>query len=139
MSFVEVKVVTISGAGGRISYSLIPLICDGSTFGPHVRVHLKLLEVPSAMLRLEGIKMEIEDCNYAAISKIEITSSIEEAFAESDVVILLGGYPRLPGMERKDLIAKNVDIIREHAEAIDKFANRFELSTMPARYILMII
>lgn len=28
-----------------------------------------------------------------------------------DVAILLGGFPRLPGMLRKDLIAKNVEIM----------------------------
>jgi malate/lactate dehydrogenase len=30
---------------------------------------------------------------------------------DADVAILLGGFPRLPGMLRKDLIAKNVAIM----------------------------
>ena len=124
MSVYQTITVTITGAGGRIGYSLIPLICDGSTFGPNAKIRLKLLEVSSQMLRLEGIKMEIQDCNYPNLSEIQITSEISEAFTGSDVVVLLGGFPRLPGMERKDLIAKNVDIIKEHAEAIDKFSKK---------------
>ena len=43
---------------------------------------------------------------------------------DSDVVILLGGFPRKPGMERKDLIQANTDIIKAHAEGIESFAKR---------------
>ena len=43
---------------------------------------------------------------------------------DSDVVILLGGFPRKPGMERKDLIQANTEIIKEHARGIESFAKR---------------
>ena len=43
---------------------------------------------------------------------------------DADVVILLGGFPRKPGMERKDLIQANTDIIKVHANGIESFAKR---------------
>ena len=117
--------VIITGGGGRIAYSLIPLICDGSIFGLNTYINLKLLDIPAVIKKMDGIKMEIEDSNFQLLSSIEITSSNEVAFRDSDVVILLGGYPRLPGMERKDLIQKNVEIIKDHALAINNYSKKF--------------
>ena len=34
------------------------------------------------------------------------------AFSGADVAILLGGFPRMKGMERRDLLSKNIDIMR---------------------------
>ena len=34
--------VMLSGAAGQISYSLLPLICNGSMFGPNTRVNLRM-------------------------------------------------------------------------------------------------
>ena len=115
--------VVVTGAGGRIAYSLIPLLLTSNIFGSNT-IHLKLMDVEAALQKLQGIKMEIEDCNYSTLSKLDITSSVQEAFTDADVVILLGGFPRLPGMERKDLISKNVDIIKEHAIGIDMFSKK---------------
>lgn len=38
------------------------------------------------------------------ITDIKIGFNAEEIFDSADVVIFLGGYPRKPGMERKDLL-----------------------------------
>ena len=40
-----------------------------------------------------------------------ITSDVVEAFKDAHVVLLLGAFPRGPGMERKDLLQKNVNIL----------------------------
>ena len=53
MSQIQAKVITLTGGGGRIAYSLIPMLCDGSIFGPYQQIHLKLLEVPIAIARLQ--------------------------------------------------------------------------------------
>ena len=53
-----------------------------------------------------------------------MTSSYEEAFKDTEAVILLGGFPRRPGMERVDLIHKNTSIFRSMGPAIDQFANK---------------
>lgn len=67
--------------------------------------------------------MEIEDCNFVYLSQITTTTIVEDAFAGADVIIILGGHPRLPGMVRKDLIGINAEGMRTQAEAINKFSN----------------
>ena len=47
--------VVITGGAGQIAYSLIPLISRGIVFGPNVKVHLKLLDIPPAAKALEGV------------------------------------------------------------------------------------
>jgi len=117
-------VVVVTGAAGRISYSLIPHLCDGSIFGTQAKLRLRLLDVEAMVPRLEGVKMEIQDCNYMLVTDILCTCKAKDAFEGADVCVLLGGFPRLPGMERKDLIGKNVEIIKQHATAIDTFAKK---------------
>lgn len=38
--------------------------------------------------------------------------------------MLLGGFPRKQGMERNELIEKNVAIMKDHGQALDKYASR---------------
>ena len=44
------------------------------------------------------------------------------ALAQSDVVVVTAGFPRMPGMSRDDLLEKNAAIIREVADGIRKHA-----------------
>ena len=39
-------------------------------------------------------------------------------FKDADVIIFLGGFPRKPGMERKDLLKKNKNIFIEQGKAL---------------------
>jgi malate dehydrogenase len=39
-------------------------------------------------------------------------------FKEADVIVFIGGYPRKPGMERKDLLQKNKAIFVEQSHAL---------------------
>lgn len=39
-------------------------------------------------------------------------------FKEADVIVFLGGFPRLKGMERKDLLQKNKDIFINQSKAL---------------------
>lgn len=115
-SFKNVTKVTITGGAGRIAYSLIPLLLNGLVYGPNHRIHLTLLDIPMMAEKLRGVKMEIDDSNYALLEDVIITTDANEAFIDTDVAILLGGVPRLAGMERKDLLLKNAENI--HAQAI---------------------
>lgn len=45
-----------------------------------------------------------------------------EDIKDSDIVIITAGFPRKPGMDREDLINKNVAIIKSVAENIKKYA-----------------
>jgi malate dehydrogenase len=115
--------VAVTGGAGRIAYSLIPMICSGSIFGD-VQVDLRLLDIEMSSSVLEGVKREIQDCCYDLLDNITVTTNQEEAFRDIDVAIILGGYPRLPGMERKDLIAKNAEGMLSQARALDNFASK---------------
>jgi malate dehydrogenase len=76
------------------------------------------------MQALRGVVMELEDAAYPLLENVYVTSSYEEAFQDSEAVILLGGFPRRPGMERVDLIHKNTSIFRSMGPAINKYARK---------------
>jgi len=117
-------IVAMTGGAGRISYSLVPLLLDGTIFGKDTRVILRLIDMEAAMSRLEGLKMEIQDSAYELLDSVWIGTSAEEGFAGAHVAVLLGGFPRLPGMERKDLITKNAEGMRDQARALEACADR---------------
>ena len=45
-----------------------------------------------------------------------------EACKDVDVAVMVGGFPRKGGMERKDVMAKNVAIYKSQAAALEKGA-----------------
>ncbi|CAI5730309.1 unnamed protein product [Peronospora destructor] len=116
--------IVVSGAAGQIAYSLLPLICIGHIFGPSQRLDLRLLDIPPAQEALEGVQMELQDCGFSLVDVITTTSDLPTAFQDVDVAILVGGFPRQQGMQRKDLIAKNVTIFQAQGQALDQYASR---------------
>jgi malate dehydrogenase len=113
-------VVVVTGAAGQIGYSLLPLLANGSTFGASRGVELRLLEIPQAVGALEGVKMELQDCAFSCLEReIVCTADPAAAFAGADVAILVGGFPRRPGMLRKDLIQINTKIFSGMGKALD--------------------
>mmetsp|Transcript_1520 Transcript_1520/g.1351 ORF Transcript_1520/g.1351 Transcript_1520/m.1351 type:complete len:321 (-) Transcript_1520:76-1038(-) len=116
--------VLITGAAGRIAYSLIPILLSGSIFGENIKINLRLLDIDIMKSKLEGVSMEITDSNYELLDQLVVTTDQQEAFTDVQVAILLGGYPRLAGMERKDLIAKNAEGMISQAKALDLYASK---------------
>ena len=116
--------VTITGGAGQIGYSLIPLVCSGHTFGDKVRINLKLLDIEPMMKVLKGVAMEIEDCAYPLVNSVECGHDPNEMLKDADVAIFVGGMPRKAGMERKDLIDKNVAIFKEQGKALNEVASK---------------
>ncbi|CAM9490321.1 unnamed protein product [Ectocarpus sp. 6 AP-2014] len=114
--------VAITGGAGQIAYALVPLLMHGRVFGEGRKVRLRLLDIEACVGALQGFAMEIQDCNSDLVTEVVATSDPEVAFKGADVAVLLGGFPRLPGMERRDLIAKNVPIMAEHGRALAKCA-----------------
>lgn len=115
--------VTVTGAAGQISYSLLPLIANGSIFGPDQPVNLHLLEIPPALTSLDGVVMELEDLATPLLRKVIATADAEEAFRDADVIILVGAFPRKKGMERRDLLAKNIPIFSSQGRIISKVSS----------------
>lgn len=111
--------VTVTGAAGQIAYSLLSAICAGRMFGPTTRVTLRLLEIPPAMTSLGGVVMELTDCAWPLLASVTATSDAAEAFAGANVAVLVGAFPRGPGMERAELLAKNAGIFRAQGAALD--------------------
>jgi malate dehydrogenase len=116
-----VVTVLVTGAAGRIAYSLIPFLLNGSIFGSK-KIVLKLYDILED--KLHGIKMEIDDSNFHNLEKVIASTNTVEVFSDVEVAILIGGYPRLPGMERKDLIIKNAESIRSQAQLLNTYGRK---------------
>ncbi|MDA9925487.1 malate dehydrogenase [Gammaproteobacteria bacterium] len=121
----RVKVV-VTGAAGQISYSLIPRLVDGHTFGDKI-VDLELVEIPQVVDKLEGLVMELEDSNFPNMGNVNYTSDFEEAAKNADWFLLVGSIPRgivFNGKkieERADLLQINGGIFVGQGQAIGKF------------------
>lgn len=118
-----VKTVAVTGAAGQIGYSLLPRIGNGDIFGPDTPVVLKLLEITPVLPALEGVKMELEDCAFPLLRSVECSDAPETAFADADLILLVGSKPRGKGMERKDLILDNGPIFTGQGRAIADVAS----------------
>ena len=116
------KRVAVTGAAGQIGYSLLPRIANGEIFGLDTPVALRLLEIPPVLPALEGIAMELEDCAFPLLSEITCTDQPEVAFADADLLLLVGSKPRGKGMQRKDLILENGPIFTGQGRAIGEAA-----------------
>ena len=129
------KVVCVTGAAGQIGYSLLPMIAGGRMFGGKVRVHLKMLDIEPMMKTLEGVAFELEDCAYPLLEKVEFGFDPKEMFADCDVIVCLGGFPRKEGMERKELLERNANIFKEQGSAANevcKATTKFLIVANPA-------
>ena len=114
--------VAVTGAAGQIGYSLLFRIASGSMFGPDQPVELKLIEIPDAIKALEGVVMELQDCAFPLITKINPTADLAEGFRDVNWALLVGSVPRKQGMERKDLLGINGKIFTGQGRAIEKTA-----------------
>lgn len=116
--------VVITGAAGQIGYSLIPLFCDGKALGEDQDIILHLLDIEQAKGALEGIAMEIYDGAYPRVQGVVTTVDQAVGFQDVDVAVLVGGFPRLEGMTRADLLQKNCAIFKQQGESLAKYASK---------------
>ncbi len=115
--------VTVTGAAGQISYSLLFRIAAGQMLGTDQPVILQLLEITPALEALKGVAMELEDCAFPLLAGIVQTDDANVAFKDTDFALLVGARPRGPGMERKDLLEANAAIFSAQGKAIDANAS----------------
>jgi len=100
------------------------MIARGAALGPDQPVILHLLDIEPAAQALEGVRMELVDAAFPLLSGVVATTDPEVAFKDADVAILVGGFPRKAGMERKDVMAKNVAIYKSQASALERLASK---------------
>jgi malate dehydrogenase len=116
--------VTVTGAAGQISYSLLFRIAAGEMLGPNQPVILQMLEITPALEALKGVAMELEDCAFPLLAGMVCTDQAEVAFKDADYALLVGARPRGSGMERKDLLEANAAIFSAQGKAINDHASR---------------
>ena len=116
--------VTVTGAAGQISYSLLFRIASGQMLGGDQPVILQLLEIAPAMKALEGVAMELDDCAFPLVNQITLHDDANAAFDQTNYGLLVGARPRGPGMERSDLLEANGGIFTVQGKAINERAAR---------------
>ena len=116
--------VTVTGAAGQISYSLLFRIAAGEMLGTDQPVILQMLEITPALEALKGVAMELEDCAFPLVAGMVCTDDANVAFKDTDYALLVGARPRGPGMERKDLLEANAAIFSAQGKAINDNASR---------------
>ena len=82
-----------------------------------------IVDIPEAENFMKGKALDISQLlphdGYDA--KLSGTSKFED-IKDSDVVIITAGFPRQPGMDREDLLQKNLDIMTNVANQVKNFA-----------------
>lgn len=114
--------VAVTGAAGQICYSLLFRIASGSLLGPNQPVELRLLEITPALKALEGVVMELDDCAFPLLSKVEIGDDANTVFEGVNLAMLVGARPRSKGMERGDLLEANGAIFTAQGKALNDHA-----------------
>jgi malate dehydrogenase len=115
--------VTVTGAAGQIGYAILFRIAAGEMLGEETSVELSLLEIPDAISAAEGTAMELDDCAFPLLQRIDITDDPKTAFDGCNVALLIGARPRGKGMERSDLLEANGGIFKPQGEAINAAAD----------------
>ena len=121
--------IAVTGAAGQISYSLLFRLAAGALLGKEQPIVLHLLEITPAMSALQGVVMELKDCAFPLLHRIEVTDDPRVAFKNVDYVFLVGARPRGPGMERKDLLEVNAEIFAVQGKALSDVASRNPANT----------
>lgn len=116
--------IAVTGAAGQISYSLLFRLAAGEFLGPDQPVVLHLLEIAPAMDALQGVVMELNDCAFPLLHRIETTTDPHVAFDNVDYAFLVGARPRGVGMERRDLLQVNAEIFSIQGRALNEVASR---------------
>jgi malate dehydrogenase len=116
--------VTVTGAAGQISYSLLFRIAAGEMLGPNQPIILQMLEITPALKALKGVAMELDDCAFPLLAGMICTDDAGVAFKDSDYALLVGARPRGPGMERKDLLEANAAIFSAQGKALNDNASK---------------
>ncbi|EYU42372.1 hypothetical protein ABFS82_14G149300 [Erythranthe guttata] len=114
--------VLVTGAAGQIGYALVPMIARGAMLGPDQPVIIHMLDISPAAEALNGVKMELVDASFPLLKGVVATTDVVEACNGVNIAVMVGGFPRKEGMERKDVMSKNVSIYKAQASALEKHA-----------------
>ena len=81
--------VAITGAAGQIGYALAFRVASGQMLGPDQPVNLHLLEITPALGALQGVMMELNDCAFPTLAKVEIGDEIPAELYKAVAEVLI--------------------------------------------------
>jgi malate dehydrogenase len=110
--------VAVTGAAGQVAYAMLGRLASGEVFGADKKIILQLLEITPALRGIEGVAMELADCSFPTLQDVIVTDDPNKAFPDCSWAVLVGGFPRKEGMERKDLLSKNGAIFVPQGKAL---------------------
>jgi malate dehydrogenase len=90
--------------------------------GPDTPLEFRLLEITPALSALEGVVMELDDCAFPLLAKVEIGDDPNQIFDGVNLACLVGARPRTKGMERGDLLEANGAIFKPQGRALNDHA-----------------
>ena len=114
--------VAVTGASGRVAYNLLFRLASGDVFGPKTPIRLRLVDVEDALLALEGVVFELDDCAFPLLTQVDVTSQWEAGFDGASWVLALGAPRRGAGMERRDLLEATAASFAEQGRAVESSA-----------------
>ncbi len=96
----------------------------GTVFGADQPIRLQLLDIPMCKDKLDAVVMEVEDSAYPLVEEVIPSTDPMVGLNGAHYAILVGGFPRMKGMLRKDLLAKNYPIFVEQGNALNTVADK---------------
>uniref|UniRef100_A0A7N2N4N2 Lactate/malate dehydrogenase N-terminal domain-containing protein n=1 Tax=Quercus lobata TaxID=97700 RepID=A0A7N2N4N2_QUELO len=96
-----------------MGYAILPMIARVVMLGPDQPVTLHLFDnIEQVDEALNGIKMEF----------IDVAFPLLKACKDINIAIMLGRFPQKEGMERTDMMSKNVSMYMAQASTLGKHA-----------------
>ncbi|XP_076442750.1 malate dehydrogenase, cytoplasmic-like [Babylonia areolata] len=114
----------VTGASGRLAYSLLASVASGDVFGKDQPLILSLLSQSKTEV-LNSVSMELTDCAFPLLKEVILTDDAKVAFKDADAVFLIGSAPHEDWMkERKDFLKANAKIFREQGQVLGSVAKK---------------
>ncbi|CCH59678.1 hypothetical protein TBLA_0B08630 [Henningerozyma blattae CBS 6284] len=115
--------LTVIGAAGGIGQSL-SLLLKTSNYPTTRPVNVNLFDVNTT--GLNGVATDLSHMNTQA--NVKACHSLQDAVTDADLIVIVAGVPRKPGMTRDDLFNINAGIIKNIATNIRQYSRNLDTS-----------